>query len=186
MDTSLSLLERLRTPGDQDAWNRLDSLYRPFIARILRYDSGLRQADAEDLVQEVMTVLVGKVAGFERQRTGSFRRWLREITHHCVQAYRKKQRPAADCSRLDQLADPHSDLSKLWDEEHDRHVLQKLLDLVAQDFEPATWRAFHRLVIDEAAPEQVARALGLTVGAVYLAKYRVLKRLKVEARGIVD
>ena len=76
METSASLLERLRTAPDEAAWRRLHDLYHPLIRRWLLRDPTLRE-EADDLVQEVMAVLVRELPAFQRQRTGSFRRWLR-------------------------------------------------------------------------------------------------------------
>jgi RNA polymerase sigma-70 factor, ECF subfamily len=192
METSVSLLERLRTAPDEAAWRRLDNLYRPLIQRWLLRDPGLGE-EAEDIVQEVMQVLVRELPGFHRQRDGSFRRWLRTITVHRVLAHHRARHhrpqalgaPQAECP-LAKLEDPHSELSRIWDEEHDRHVLRRLLELVEPMFEPATFAAFSRLVFDEVAAAQAADELGLSVNAVLLGKSRVLKRLRQEAEGLVD
>jgi RNA polymerase sigma-70 factor (ECF subfamily) len=152
METSVSLLERLRTAPDEEAWRRLDDLYRPLIRRWLQRDPQLRD-DAEDIVQEVMKVLVQELAGFHRQRQGSFRRWLRTVTAHRVLAHQRRGRKqaaalggSAEDSPLAQLDDPHSELSRQWDEEHDRHVLRRLLELAEPCFEPTTMAAFRRVV----------------------------------------
>jgi RNA polymerase sigma-70 factor (ECF subfamily) len=87
---------------------------------------------------------------------------------------------------LQQIADPDSDLNRQWDEEHDRYVLGCLLDLVGQEFEPATLRAFRRLALEGASGAEVAEELGLSVAAVYMAKSRVLRRIRQEAEGLID
>src|SRR5258707_1236271 len=132
METSVSLLERLRDSSDEAAWQRLDDIYRPLIFRWLRRDPGLG-AEAEDVVQEVMHVLVRELPGFERQRNGSFRRWLRDVTAYRVLAHHRARRsrplalgaPLEECP-LAQLKDPNSELSLLWDHGHDRHVLRRV------------------------------------------------------------
>jgi RNA polymerase sigma-70 factor (ECF subfamily) len=192
METSASLLERLRTGSDQESWRRLDDLYRPLIRHWLLRDP-LLGADAEDLVQEVMAVLVRELPGFRRQRTGSFRRWLRTITVHRLQGYQRARRvqpraqggPLEECP-LAQLADPHSQLSQIWDQEHDQHVLRRLLELLEAEFAENTLRAFRRVVFDEVKPAQAAEELGMTVNAVLVAKSRVLSRLRQEAEGLFD
>ena len=83
-------------------------------------------------------------------------------------------------------ADPSSELSRQWDEEHDRHVLRRLLDLIAPQFEPSTLAAFRRVAYDGVAPAQAAQELGLSLNAVLLAKSRVLSRLRQEAAGLID
>jgi RNA polymerase sigma-70 factor (ECF subfamily) len=188
VETSASLLERLRTAPDEAAWRRLDDLYRPLIRRWPQKDPTLG-ADAEDVTQEVMGVLVRELPGFQRQRTGSFRRWLRTVTAHRLAAHcrSRRGRPLAlgappEESPLTQLADPNSEQSRLWDEEHDRYVLRRLMDLI----EPSTLAAFRRVALDGAAAEQAADELGLSVGAVWLAKSRVLSRLRQEAEGLID
>ena len=74
--------------------------------------------------------------------------------------------------------DAASELSRQWDRDHDRHVVQKILELVKNDFAPATWEAFSRFGIDGEPAAIVAEELGLTINAVLLAKSRVLKRLR--------
>jgi len=97
METSPSLLERLWDQRDEEAWRRLDDLYRPLVLSWLRRDPSLG-AETDDLVQEVMSVLVRELPGLHRQRTGSFRRWLREITVHRLQAYYRERRPDGCCN----------------------------------------------------------------------------------------
>jgi RNA polymerase sigma-70 factor (ECF subfamily) len=192
METSASLLERLRTAPDEAAWRRLDDLYRPLIRRWLQRDPNLGE-DANDLTQEVMAVLVRELPGFQRQRRGSFRRWLRTVTAHRLAGYYRSRRnwPLAlggapeECP-LAQLADPNSELSRQWDEEHDRHVLRRLMDLIAPQFEPNTLAAFRRVAYDGVAPAQAASELGLSLNAVLLSKSRVLSRLRQEAEGLID
>jgi RNA polymerase sigma-70 factor (ECF subfamily) len=192
METSASLLERLRTSSDQEAWRRLDDLYRPLVRRWLLRDPTLGE-EAEDIVQDVMAVLVRELPGFQRQRTGSFRRWLRTVTAHRLAAhYRSRQnRPQAlgaspEESPLAQLADANSELSRQWDEEHDRYVLRRLMDLIEPLFEPSTLAAFRRVAFDGVAPAQAAEELGLSLNAVILAKSHVLRRLRQEAEGLID
>jgi RNA polymerase sigma-70 factor (ECF subfamily) len=192
VETSASLLERLRTAPDETAWRRLDDLYRPLVRRWLLHDPSLGD-DSEDLVQEVMAVLVRELPRFQRRRNGSFRRWLRTITaHRLVAHYRsRKNRPRAlggplEESPLLQLADVHSELSRQWDREHDRHVLGRLMELIAPLFEPVTLAAFRRIAIAGVAPALVAEELGLSLNAVLIAKSRVLSRLRQEAEGLID
>jgi RNA polymerase sigma-70 factor (ECF subfamily) len=192
METSPSLLERLRTGRDEAAWRRLHDLYYPLIRGWLRGDPGLGD-EADDVAQDVMTVLVRELPGFQRQRTGSFRRWLRDVTVHRLLAHQRsrRNRPHAlgaplEESPLAQLADPGSELSRQWDEAHDRYVLRRLMDLIEPMFEPKTLAAFRRVLFDEISPEQAAGELGMSVNAVVIAKYRVLNRLRQEAAGLID
>jgi RNA polymerase sigma factor (sigma-70 family) len=194
VETSLSLLERLRQPPrDEAAWKRLADVYTPLIHGWLRrYD--VQAEDACDLTQEVLSTVHREMSRFEHNRhPGAFRCWLRTITANRIRAFWKQRRsqrlPAADSDldrRLAELEDPGSDLSHLWDQEHDRYVLRHLLELVEPEFAPATWQAFQSLALEERRAAEVAAELGTTVNAVLLAKSRVLRRLRQEARGLVD
>jgi RNA polymerase sigma-70 factor (ECF subfamily) len=192
-ETSASLLDRLRLQPDAQDWRRLVDVYDPLIRAWLRRQ-GLPVQEADDLVQEVLAVLVRRLPDFQRQpRAGAFRRWLRTITVNCLRDFWRagRARPRASGSSdiqemLDQLADPDSGLSRQWELDHDRHVTQRLLEMIKDRFEPTTWRAFQRVALDGASPDEVARELGLTVNAVFIAKSRVLSRLRQEGAGLID
>jgi RNA polymerase sigma-70 factor (ECF subfamily) len=192
-DTSATLLDRLCHQPDAEAWSRLVALYTPLIRGWLRRHLRLEQ-DADDLVQEVLTVVVRKIPQFRREpRTGAFRRWLKNITVNCLRDFWRagRTRPTATgdsnfAQMLDQMEDPGSDLSRLWDQEHDHHVTHRLLELIRPRFEPATWQAFQRVALDGAAAEQVAVELGMSVNAVFIAKSRVLSKLRQEGEGLID
>jgi RNA polymerase sigma-70 factor (ECF subfamily) len=155
-------------------------------------DPGLGD-ETEDVVQEVMTCLVRELPAFQRQRTGSFRRWLWEITVRRLKAF-YRQRPAGgrgqgrplEESPLFHLSDPSSQLSRQWEEEHNAYVLRRLLDLIKPQFEEKSCIAFQRLFFDEASPAQVAAELGLSVNVVLVAKCRILERLRQEAAAFLD
>ena len=131
--------------------------------------------------------------GFVQVRAGAFRRWLRTITVNCLRDFwrSRRHRPVATGDTefqkmLDELADPESGLSRLWDQEHDQHVTQRLLEMIRPKFEPKTWRAFQRVALDGATPDETAAELGLSVNAVFIAKSRVLARLREEGQGLID
>jgi RNA polymerase sigma-70 factor (ECF subfamily) len=192
VETSVSLLERLAgTPTDDD-WRRLDGLYQPLL-RAWMARAGVAASDVDDLVQDVLLVVVRKVAGFEWRGQGAFRAWLRTILAHQLRDYFRGQnnRPTATgdsdfLRRIDELESPDSALSRLWDRDHDEHVVASLLRTVQGDFAPVTWQAFHRHVQKGEPAAQVAEALGLSLNSVLLAKSRVLKQLRQEAAGLVD
>lgn len=192
-ETSLSLLARIRQSGDSESWNRLVELYAPLMRGWLRsYE--VRGADADDLVQEVLTVVSQELPKFNHnQRTGAFRNWLRKILVHRLQNYwraQKRHPPAKGGSslleQLHQLEDENSQLSRVWNEQHDRDVIARLMELVRPRFEPKTWEAFRRQMFEGQAPAEVATDLGIGLGSVYMARNRVLTALRREATGIVD
>ena len=188
-DTSLSLLDQVRKapgPHAEKAWERLVPIYQFLLQKWLRA-AGLQQTDRDDLSQRVLEVLVRRLPAFKHNgRHGAFRAWLRGITVNFLREFWRKKPTPESSSVLDQLVDPHSDLSKLWDEQHDRHVLHSLLELVEMEFTDTTWRAFRRLVLDGIPARTVAAELEITVNAVLIAKSRVLARLRQEAGGWLD
>ncbi len=191
-DTPISLLERLRLRADSASWERLVALYTPLIRGWLgRY--GLQPTDVDDLTQEVMGTLLRELPRFRHDlRRGAFRRWLRTIAVNRLRTFwRGRDRrqavggPDLDAA-LERLEDPDSALSRLWDEEHDRHVARRLLELIEPEFEPPTWQAFRLLVLEGQPTRDVAKALGVTPNAVRIAKSRVLARFRKEVEGLLD
>jgi RNA polymerase sigma-70 factor (ECF subfamily) len=190
MDTSASLLERVRERNDPAGWERLVHLYTPLIRTWVGRHVP-QPDDVNDVVQQVFTVVVARLPEFVHNgRPGAFRHWLRSITVNHLRAFwRARRLPAAQAAVeavLDQLEDPASDPSREWDREHDAHVAGKLLEYVEPEFRPATWQAFRRLALDGLSPEEVAAEVGLSVNAVLIAKSRVLRRLRQEAQGLLD
>jgi RNA polymerase sigma-70 factor (ECF subfamily) len=190
-ETSSSLLQHLQRQPDAAAWQRLVDLYTPLIRGWLARH--VRGHDADDLVQEVLAIVVRKLPTFHRTRTGAFRSWLRTITINCLRGLWRAQRarPTATGDSdlwdlLDQLEDPTSAPSRLWDAEHDRHVTAALLEQLRPRFKPTTWKAFQRLVLEGATPQEVAAELKLSVNAVLIAKSRVLSQLRQEGEGLLD
>jgi RNA polymerase sigma-70 factor (ECF subfamily) len=191
--TSQSLLERLRDRADEQAWQRLMALYEPWLRGWLSRHA-LQPADVEDVLQEILTVVSTKLPEFMHNgRTGAFRSWLRTILTNQVRHFLRGQRnrlavlapqPADDW--LQQLDDPHSDLSRQWDEEHDQQLVRRTLASIQAEFSTQTWQIFQMLVLEDRPAAEVAQQLGLTPNAVYVAKARVLARLRAELRGLVD
>jgi RNA polymerase sigma-70 factor (ECF subfamily) len=192
-ETSLSLLDRLCAQPDAESWRRLVDLYTPLIHGWLRRHS-VPAADADDLTQDVMAVVVRELAQFKHnQHPGAFRTWLRAITVNRLRVLWRSRhaRPVATgdsdfLKMLDELEDPESNLTRLWDQQHDQHIARKLMDLVQPQFEPATWQAFRRVVLDGVKAAVAAAELNLSVNAVLLAKSRVLSRLRQEMHGLTD
>jgi RNA polymerase sigma-70 factor (ECF subfamily) len=185
--TSLSLLDRLKAARPESSdWKRLQGVYLPLIQGWLGRVPGLGDESA-DLAQEVLVVVFREVPRFDRQREGSFRAWLRQVTVNKVRNYRRKRRrrPVVGLDPadgfLERLSDPNGDLAREWDRDHDKQVVEKLLAVVQPDFNPSTWEAFRRFGVDGVPAGEVARELGLSENAVILSKSRVLKRLREEA-----
>lgn len=192
-ETSLSLLDRVRNPGDADAWNRLYDLYAPLMKRWLaNYD--VQEADADDLIQDVLAVVMKEVAEFDHnRRTGAFRNWLRKILVHRLRNLWRARKYAPEVKgsssvleQLNQLEQDESELSRIWNAEHDRYVMSQLTALVRPRFESKTWEAFRRQVFDGQQADAVAAELGMSLASVYTARSRVLSALRHESGGLVD
>jgi RNA polymerase sigma-70 factor (ECF subfamily) len=192
-DTPISLLERLRLGPDPASWERLVALYTPLIRSWLGR-SGVQPADTDDLVQEVLGMLLRELPQFRHDlRSGAFRRWLRAVVLNRLRTFWRARNSLPQTvghsdleGVLERLADPQSDLSRLWDEEYDRHVVRRLFELIEPEFEPPTWQAFRLLVLEGLPTRDVARRLGLSANAVRIAKHRVLVRFRQEIEGLLD
>jgi RNA polymerase sigma-70 factor (ECF subfamily) len=192
-ETSLSLLARIRQSADSDSWNRLVELYAPLMRGWLRsYE--VTGADADDLVQDVLIVVSQELPKFKHnERPGAFRSWLKKILVNRLRNYwrARQHRPTVTggssmVEQLNQLEDDASALSRIWNEQHDREVVAKLIDLVRPKFQANTWDAFHRQVFGGQRPDHVAAELGMPLGSVYMARHRVLNALRREAAGLIE
>lgn len=188
MHTSVSLLRNAATDGNRDAWFRLTAIYEPLIMKWVR-QLGVNQSDSTDIAQEVLIALVGDLPGFEHNgRTGAFRTWLRRITVNRCRRYwteqtRRGRLRHADGveERLEELTDPASELSHLWDQEHDQFVVEHLLEKVRSQVSAEAMDAFRRVALNEESPSEVAGDLGVSTGQVYKFRYRVMRKLEERA-----
>ena len=192
--TSKSLLQRLRSLKDEKAWSLFHELYSPWIhGWAMR--AGLQRSDADELVQEVMAKLVKALPKFEYEsEKGLFRGWLKTVFRNQLRIFWRRKKPVpigaggdsnSGDNVLDQLADPNSGLSQLWNDEHERYIARRSMELVEPEFEAKTWRAFWCVVVEDRDPEEVAAELGMTRNNVYQAKRRVLLRVR-EMRAELD
>jgi len=192
-ETSLSLLNRLRRSPESESWDRLVELYTPLLRVWLRkYD--VQDSDADDLTQEVLLAVSKDLRKFEHGgQPGAFRGWLKAILVNRLRKFwrSRDRRPQASGdsdidARLAQLDDPSSEMSLIWNREHDQYVLRQLLALAEPHFTRNTWTAFCRVALDGAKPEVVAEEMGISRNAVVIAKCRVLSRLRQESAGLVE
>lgn len=191
--TPFSLLERLQQSPDDTDWQRLVQVYGPLIRNWLRGCS-LQDADVEDLAQDVLTAVVRKLPEFRHNsRAGAFRAWLRMITVNRLREFwrSRKSRPqtpgGSDFARMvDQLEDPDSALSRLWNQEHDLHVIRRLFELIEPQFEDKSRQAFRYVVIEGLKAGLAAERLGISTNAVLIAKSRILKQLRRELQGLIE
>jgi RNA polymerase sigma factor (sigma-70 family) len=184
--TRASLLVRLRDPNDGEAWKDFVRLYAAVIYGFAR-KRGLQDADAADLMQEVLRSVAGHVGRLDYDPgKGTFRGWLYAITRNKVynflDARRRQARGTGDSNahqRLEEHPGRQSD-SGDWDREYERKAFAWAADRVKNEFQPNTWQAFWLTAVDGQNARDVGRRLGLSPGAVYVAKSRVLARLREE------
>jgi RNA polymerase sigma-70 factor (ECF subfamily) len=186
MDTPLSLLERLRRPADRDAWDRFVRLYTPLLYH-WACRLGLQESDAADLVQDALTLLFRKLPDFSYDPSRSFRGWLRTVLLNLWRTRRRLPAPPVQAGEaaLDSLA-REEEAPDLDEAEYRRHLAGRALELMRTDFRPATWKAFWECAVAGRPTAEVAAELGMSVGAVRVARSRVLARLRQELNGLLD
>lgn len=185
--TSVSLLKRLREPNAQTAWERWVELYAPLIYH-WGVDQGLTHADAADLVQDVLSILVVKLPEFEYDPGRRFRGWLRTIAVNRIRdLYRRRSAQPHVTAEKPLHALSAAPIESLFEEaEYQSFVVNRALKLMQGEFREETWNACWQLVVDGLPAKVVAENLDISLNSVYLAKSRVLKRLREELEGLVD
>jgi RNA polymerase sigma-70 factor (ECF subfamily) len=185
--TSISLLERVRQLEDRAAWEQFVTLYTPLLY-FWTCRLGMKETDAGDLVQDVFTVLIEKLPEFRYDSGKSFRAWLRTITYNKWRDLQRRR--AADPVRKGSEALPELPAPDVpdpfWEEEYRQHLVGRALELMRQEFQPATWKACWECVVAGRPAAEVAAELGMSVEAVYTAKSRVLRRLRQELQGLLQ
>jgi RNA polymerase sigma-70 factor (ECF subfamily) len=185
--TRYSLLLRIQDPHNQQAWSEFIAIYEPLVYELARR-KGLQDADARDLCQDVFRA----VAQAARRWTpdpdrGSFRGWLFRIARNVLLNFlrHKRRHPRgtgdSDFQRLLEVQVEVSPGDEYWrgvEEEYRRELFQAAARLIEREFTQSTWRAFWRTAVDGCAAGEVAGELGVSTGAVYIARCRVLARLR--------
>ena len=174
---------------DPDAWRRLARLYTPLVYRWAR-QCNLQASDAADVAQEVFTAVARNIDNFRHDHPeASFRGWLWTITRNQVRLHyrQSKNRPEArGGSTANLMLDQHPEVDGPSEPDafnEDASLVHRAVQLLKGDFQPQTWQAFWRMVVDEASASEVGAELGMTPSAVRQAKYRVLCRLQEELAG---
>jgi RNA polymerase sigma factor (sigma-70 family) len=183
--TRPSLLVRIRDPQDERAWGEFLEIYGPLVHRLARL-RGFQDADANDLTQEVFRAVSSAIGGWDPDpELGSFRGWLFRIARNLMVnllVSRRRHPPGTGDSDmklwLESQPAPPGEESQLFDAEYKRQLFLWAADHVRPEFREQTWRAFWFTAVDGKPPKQAAEGLGLTVGAVYIARSRVLARLR--------
>ncbi len=187
--TRASLLVRLRDREDHDAWNEFVRLYAPVVYRFARR-KGLQDADAADLTQEVLRGVSASVGTFDPAR-GLFRSWLFTLAHHRLCDFflrAQRQTPGSGDLATVQILDdvPARTEEDVWNRDYERQLFLLAEERVRPAFSEATWQAFQLTAVEGKSGQEVAETLGISVAAVYLAKSRVMVKLKAEVQRLMD
>lgn len=185
--TRPSLLLRIRDPRDRVAWAEFVDIYGPLV-----YDHGrrrgLQDADAADLTQDVLRAIAEAAGRFSYDPArGAFRSWLFTVTRRKLLDLARRRRPGdrgTGDTDIQRRLEEEEDGNPVGLDEWDRAFRQRLLDWAADkirgEFRPETWQAFWLCAVEGRPPREASATLGLSVGAVYTAKCRVLARLREE------
>ncbi len=188
--TRASLLVQIRDGANHGAWQEFMQLYGPIVYAFAR-KRGLQDADAADLMQDVMRSVAAAIGRLDYDRSqGTFRGWLFTITRNKVFSFlsARRIRPQAtgDTSTIRLLAEQSdaNDGAEVWDVEYQRRLASLAMERIKGEFQETTWRAFWLTAVEGQAAADAARQVGISTGAVYVAKSRVLARLKAEVEAI--
>jgi RNA polymerase sigma-70 factor (ECF subfamily) len=188
-NTRPSLILRVRDVNDHAAWSQFVEIYTPLIFGYCR-GRGLREGDAADVAQETMRAVVKAIGKFEYDpQRGKFRNWLLTVAQsklHNYLAQRQRQPELAGATTLEQKIEQASAAAQeySWDAEYYRAIFNWAAERIRGEFQASTWQAFWQTTIDQRDGKEVAKSLGLSVGAVYVAKSRVVARLKEQIQGV--
>lgn len=187
--TRASLLVQLRDGTNQVAWQEFMKLYGPVIYGFAR-KRGLQDADAADLMQDVMRSVSAAIGRLNYDRSqGTFRGWLFTITRNRIYNFlsaRRLRPQASGDSSTHRMLDGQAagDGADEWELEYQRRLAALAMERVKPEFQDATWQAFWMTAVDGKSAAEVASRIGMSTGAIYVAKSRVLARLKVEVESM--
>jgi RNA polymerase sigma-70 factor, ECF subfamily len=185
--TSIGLLDQLREQAASQSWVRFVELYTPLLHYWASHLPGVQEADVNDLVQDVFLILLNKLPSFHYNPGQTFRGWLRTIllNHWRDRPRGREALRSAPEACLDHLASPdHAE--EIVAAEYRQFLVGRALQLMQTDFEPTTWQACWQCVAMGRPASEVARDLGMSVAAVYIAKSRVLRQLRQELEGLLE
>ena len=191
--TRYSLLSRMQDREDQDSWKDFfDTYWRLIYSFAIK--SGLTDAEAQDVVQETVISVAKDIEKFKRDRTlGSFKGWLRNLTRwRIADQLRKRDRsvPAGNnlsnpSSSLDEIAGPASaDFEAIWEKDWQANLLEAAMERVKPRVKEEHFQMFDLNVLRQWPAGKVAQALGVNIGRVYLARFRVMALIKKEIRAL--
>ena len=189
--TRPSLLLRMRDLENEGAWEEFAQIYTPLIYGYAR-KHGLQDADAADVTQETMRAVALAIRNFDYDpQKGRFRHWLFTAARSKLNTFLAKQvrqpRGTGETAVYQFLeAQPAPEETAYWDRQYDRRLFDWAAEQIKSEFKESTWRAFWQTAMEERSGKEVAQNTGLSAGAVYVARSRVLARLKEKIAEIAD
>jgi len=194
--TRATLIHRLKDWQDQASWQDFFDLYWKLIYDVA-IQRGLTKSEAEDVVQLTMMSVAKHMPGFKYDpAVGSFKTWLLNMTRwRITDQFRKRQSLSAyqenpaDTSdenpkAVDESLYTHSELEKVWDDEWEKNLLAAATAKARRRMDPKQYQIFDCSVNKEWPPERIAKAFGISLNQVYLAKHRMTALIKEEAERI--
>lgn len=189
-ETNHSLIGRVKDLGDGASWIEFMGIYQPVVYRMAKR-RGLQDADAHDVIQQVFVSIAGAIDRWEpHEDLPPFRAWLTTITKNAISkalGRRPRDRATGSTSVMEQL-NAVADNGEVSDAELLTETRRAMFRWAAQrvriEFTQATWDMFWQTSVLGESVADVAKATGRTTGAVYMARHRVIARLKEEIAGI--
>lgn len=188
--TRASLIARLKNWQDQSSWQEFFDNYWKLIYGVAR-QSGLTDAEAQDVVQETMASVAKNLPGFQYDPAiGSFKAWLLQMTRWRIIDQVRKRQPGflhhqssdgTGTGTVEQVADPKQNtLDTLWEKEWEKRMLEIAVSNVKRKLDPQKYQIFDFYVNKEWPPEKVAERFQISVDQVYLAKCRITELIRIE------
>lgn len=190
--TRVSLIARVCDPKDGVAWEQFAAVYLPMV-RAYCVRRGLQEADAADVAQDVMAAVARSMADFEYDAgRGGFRNWLFTVTRNKLSAFvqqrGRRQDQGSGRTTIQEVLhqQPGAAEAEEWDHQYRQHLFEWAAKQARIEFEGATWRAFVLVAVEGRPAPEAAEALGVSLNAVYVAKSRVLARLRELVRSVAE
>lgn len=184
-ETRTSLLAALKSPDDRCAWEEFVVVYRPVFYRMARRRE-MQDSDAQDLAQQVLLKICGAIEAYEQRPGTQFRHWLRRVANNAIaSALSRAPRDVAEggseaLHKFDVIPESGADISQEFDTEFERELFLVAAARVRSEVNQTTWRAFELTMIEGLTCEQASQTLGKSIGTVYAARSRIVKRLRTQ------
>lgn len=181
--TRYTLISKLQDSQNAEAWHEFASIYQPLIFRICQ-KRGLQHADATDVTQEVLARVSRAIESFDGSQQGAtFRGWLYRVTRNLVIDFLRRQQKQPlhfdDANLLQTIQqDAQPDDGEEFQLEYQRQIFLVVAREVEAQVKANTWQAFWQTEVQRRDVDEVASQLGMNAGAIYVARSRILARLK--------